>query len=107
VWLLRVKVARWHSPAEACAAAQNFPDKYIWEPWKAPKKAQEEAGCIIGVDYPAPIVDHAEASKICIQRMKAAYDAGKEAHPVQGSPDGKRSEQAAKPEMPAKKKIKR
>lgn len=42
---------------------QDYPPKYIWEPWKAPKEVQEQAGCIIGKDYPAPIVDHAEVSK--------------------------------------------
>lgn len=52
---------------------QNYPAKYIWEPWKAPLKVQEEAGCIIGKDYPGPIVDHAEASKrySMISKMKS------------------------------------
>ena len=49
---------------------QDFPSKWIYEPWKAPKKVQEEAGCIIGVDYPAPIVDHAVVHKVNIQRIK-------------------------------------
>ena len=49
---------------------QDFPKTYIYEPWKAPKKVQEEAGCIIGVDYPAPIVDHAVVHKVNIQRIK-------------------------------------
>ena len=46
-----------------CWMAQEYPPKYIWEPWKAPLSVQEAAGCIIGKDYPAPIVDHAEASR--------------------------------------------
>lgn len=32
------------------------------------------AGCVIGVDYPKPIVDHATVHKINMGRMKAAYD---------------------------------
>ena len=37
--------------------------EYVYEPWKAPLEVQKEAGCVIGVDYPAPIVDHKEATK--------------------------------------------
>lgn len=35
------------------------PGEYIHEPWKMPVEVQRRAGCIIGVDYPGPIVDHA------------------------------------------------
>ena len=52
----------------------KFPDKFIFEPWLAPKSVQEQAKCIIGVDYPNPIVQHDVASKQNIQRMKCAYD---------------------------------
>ena len=27
---------------------ENFPAKYIYEPWEAPKELQEKANCIIG-----------------------------------------------------------
>ena len=37
---------------------QDFPAKYIYEPWTAPVDIQRKAKCIIGVDYPKPIVDH-------------------------------------------------
>lgn len=52
---------------------KNMPAKYILEPWKAPESVQKTAKCIIGKDYPKPIVDHAEASKRCINAMKEAY----------------------------------
>jgi deoxyribodipyrimidine photo-lyase len=39
----------------------RVPDRYIHEPVKMPLEAQREAGCIVGQDYPAPIVDHAWA----------------------------------------------
>eukprot|EP00939_MAST-03C_sp_MAST-3C-sp1_P003760 g3760.t1 len=51
----------------------KFPSKYIYEPWKAPRAVQEAAGCVIGRDYPLPIVDHKTASQRNIGRMKAAY----------------------------------
>jgi deoxyribodipyrimidine photo-lyase len=36
-------------------------DKYIHEPSKMPLDVQQAAGCVIGQDYPAQIVDHAWA----------------------------------------------
>ncbi len=45
------------------------PDEFIHTPWKMPVELQRSAGCIIGKDYPAPIVDHAAAR----QRVLAAY----------------------------------
>lgn len=52
---------------------KKFPEQYIYEPWKAPRSVQEQAGCIVGKDYPRPIVEHEVISKKNIQRMKAAY----------------------------------
>lgn len=51
----------------------KYPPEYIYEPWTAPKAVQEECGCIIGKDYPEPIVDHTRLWKKNIGRMKAAY----------------------------------
>jgi deoxyribodipyrimidine photo-lyase len=45
------------------------PDQYIHEPWKIPPDVQSQFGCVIGQDYPAPMVDHAAAR----QRALAAY----------------------------------
>lgn len=58
---------------------RNMPDAYIYEPHKAPAAVQRKAGCVIGTDYPAPIVDHAAASKDCKDRMSRAYAAHKAA----------------------------
>ena len=80
---------------------QDMPAQYIWEPWKAPKKVQEQANCIIGKDYPAPIVDHAKVSKQCIARMKAAYDAEKVGQSPSASP-AKRKKGAAEEDTPRK-----
>uniref|UniRef100_A0A6S9LDJ6 Cryptochrome/DNA photolyase FAD-binding domain-containing protein n=1 Tax=Heterosigma akashiwo TaxID=2829 RepID=A0A6S9LDJ6_HETAK len=52
---------------------RNFPKKYIYEPWLAPKSMQESCGCVIGVDYPEPIVDHSIISKENMAKMKQAY----------------------------------
>lgn len=52
---------------------KKFPAQYIYEPWKAPRSVQQAAGCIVGKDYPKPIVQHEVISKQNIQRMKTAY----------------------------------
>ena len=43
----------------------NIPDKFIHAPWTLPPLEQQAHGCLIGRDYPAPVVDHA------VQREKA------------------------------------
>lgn len=48
---------------------KNMPLRYLFEPWKAPKAVQEKAKCIVGVDYPAPMVEHSKVSKECYNRM--------------------------------------
>ncbi len=42
-------------------ALANVPTKYIHDPWQMPPIIAADAGCIIGRDYPEPIVDHAFA----------------------------------------------
>ncbi|CAI5466934.1 unnamed protein product [Closterium sp. Yama58-4] len=58
---------------------KDMPSQYIYEPWTAPLAVQRRANCIIGKDYPNPIVDHAEASKRCRDVMGAAYAANRSA----------------------------
>jgi deoxyribodipyrimidine photo-lyase len=54
---------------------QRVSDRFIHQPWKMPPDMQREAGCIVGRDYPAPIVDHAWAR----ERALAAYGQAREA----------------------------
>jgi deoxyribodipyrimidine photo-lyase len=48
------------------------PDEFIHMPWKMPTVMQGKSGCVIGKNYPAPIVDHAKAR----QRVLVAYEEG-------------------------------
>ena len=41
----------------------RMPAEFIYEPWKAPESVQREAGCVLGVDYPWPIVNHEAVSR--------------------------------------------
>jgi deoxyribodipyrimidine photo-lyase len=48
----------------------NVPAAYLAEPWTMPDEVQERAGCRIGRDYPAPIVDHAVARREALDRYR-------------------------------------
>jgi len=50
----------------------DVPAKDIHEPWTMSPDEQESSRCRIGVDYPAPIVDHAEARRRALARYAAA-----------------------------------
>ena len=52
---------------------KNFPTRYIHEPWNAPEAVQKAAKCIIGKEYSLPMVNHAGASRINIERMRQVY----------------------------------
>jgi deoxyribodipyrimidine photo-lyase len=47
----------------------RVPARHAHAPWEAPEAALEDAGVVLGVDYPRPIVDHAE----CRERALEAY----------------------------------
>ena len=42
--------------------------KHIHAPWLMSTDEQQRAGCVIGRDYPAPIVDHAQARERTLAR---------------------------------------
>lgn len=56
---------------------KDFPTKYIYEPWTAPISVQKQAHCLIGQDYPKPIVDHSIVSKRNMERMKQYFGSEK------------------------------
>lgn len=51
---------------------REVPDRYLAEPWTMPEEVQREAGCVIGSDYPEPIVDRREAREAAKARYRAA-----------------------------------
>ncbi|MDO8964054.1 MAG: deoxyribodipyrimidine photo-lyase [Coriobacteriia bacterium] len=53
------------------------PDRWIHHPWEAPADVLARAGVTIGCEYPAPIIDHAEARR----RALAVFAALKRAAP--------------------------
>ena len=54
----------------------SVPGRYLHEPWTMPGDVQREAGCVIGQDYPAPMVDHAWARKRALSAYRFAREMG-------------------------------
>lgn len=50
----------------------RVPVRFIHEPWQMSTAEQRAAGCMLGQDYPPPIVDH----RVARERTLAAYGAG-------------------------------
>ena len=60
---------------------RNLPTEYVHEPWKAPTHIQEEAGCVMGRDYPYPVIrEHSKRCNLCCKRLKWLMKALKEVH---------------------------
>ena len=49
---------------------KDVPLKYLAKPWEMDEEPAEEASCIIGKDYPAPIVEHASARHATLERYR-------------------------------------
>ena len=50
----------------------GVPDAFVHEPWRMPSEVQREAQCLIGRDYPAPIVEHAFARQRALEAYRVA-----------------------------------
>jgi deoxyribodipyrimidine photo-lyase len=50
----------------------RVPANAVHAPWTMRPADQEAAGCVIGRDYPAPVVDHDWARRITLERYKRA-----------------------------------
>ncbi len=57
---------------EWCPELKEFDDKAIHSPSEASPMEQIAAGCEIGSDYPAPIVEHARQKEIAIRLFESA-----------------------------------
>ncbi len=54
-----------------CPELEGVPDEYLPEPHTMPPLVQQWAGCVIGKDYPSPIVDHKTAYQAARDRVYA------------------------------------
>lgn len=51
-----------------------LPDPYLAAPWEAPEDVQADARCVVGVDYPEPLVDLKDSREEAIARFRAHRD---------------------------------
>jgi deoxyribodipyrimidine photo-lyase len=52
----------------------RVPNRYIHQPWSMPADLQRESACVIGQDYPAPILDHGWARERATEFFRNARD---------------------------------
>ena len=64
----------------------RVPREYLSEPWRMPPQVQRKAGCRIGEDYPAPLVDHRAARTTALARYHVAWHGTSEAAPLPPPP---------------------
>lgn len=50
----------------------GIPTKYIHSPWEMPATIQKQSGCIVGRDYPQPIIEHSFARDRILEVYKAS-----------------------------------
>ncbi len=94
-------------------ALTRVPDAFVFEPWTMPSTVQREAGCVLGCDYPAPIVDNAAAMRVARERVwslkarrevretaQAVYEKHGSRHPGrEGTPRRSRAKRTASAQM--------
>ncbi len=54
---------------------QNFPSDYVHQPWAAPLYIQLQAGCVVGEDYPQPLMDICKQGELCCKRVQTIMEA--------------------------------
>lgn len=52
-------------------ALRRVPDAFVHAPWKMALAIQQQVGCIIGEEYPAPIVDHTQTRARVVAKFRA------------------------------------
>ena len=72
---------------EWCPELSRIPTKYIHKPWELSEREQEAVGCVLGRDYPKPLVDH----KTQRGRALAMYRAAPKTDEAEGKSAGETS----------------
>jgi len=69
----------------------GVPDAFIHVPYRMDRVSQQRAGCVLGRDYPLPLVDHRRASALArrkleeVRRRAAAREESRDIHQRHGS----------------------
>ncbi len=49
----------------------KVPLKYLHQPWEMPGPVQESSGCVIGEDYPEPVIEHAKGRERALKALES------------------------------------
>ncbi len=74
-------VKRW------CPELAKIPTKYIHKPWELTEREQEAVGCVLGREYPKPVVDHKVQRDRALQLYRATGGSKEEANAKPTEPD--------------------
>ena len=72
-------------------ALARVPAEYIFEPWRLPPALQQACGCVIGRDYPVPVIDLAERTRAArtaiygVRRGEEFRESAQQIHAKHGS----------------------
>ncbi len=55
---------------------REVPDDRLFEPWRLSAVEQRACGCVLGRNYPLPLVDHAVERRVALERYGAAREGG-------------------------------
>ncbi len=66
----------------------GVPDRFVHAPWTMPPGVQAAAGCAVGRDYPAPIVDHPMARARALAAYRSVRDVAPAQRPASIRPGG-------------------
>ena len=50
---------------------KNLPNKYLFNPWEAPYQILKDAGVVLGVNYPKPIIDLKKSRELALRSFKS------------------------------------
>jgi deoxyribodipyrimidine photo-lyase len=54
---------------------ESVPQQFIHTPWEMPNELQKKIGCVIGEDYPGPIVEHGIARERALEAYRVSREA--------------------------------
>jgi deoxyribodipyrimidine photo-lyase len=90
---------------------RQVPTEFIHEPWKMPLSIQKDVGCLIGDDYPSPIVDESSSRKAGVakaysaRRSQESREASKRVYSKHGSRKRRTRKNRPKPEQSTQTKL--
>ena len=70
-----IRIRTGYSFAAGCRNSRVLPPAFVHMPWTMPVDVQQTSGCIVGRDYPAPLVDHAVAVREAKRRLAIVRNA--------------------------------